>query len=55
MKYDIVIAHRVCPALSKTAVGFDEKRSMVVATTEWVAAQITTTAVAVVATVAAKS
>lgn len=22
MKYDIVIAHRVCPALSKTAVGF---------------------------------
>lgn len=34
MKYDIVIAHRVCPALSKTAVGFDEKRSMVVATTE---------------------
>lgn len=34
MKYDIVIAHRVCPALSKTAVGFADKRSMVEATTK---------------------
>ena len=33
MKYDIVIAHRVCPFLSKAAIGFRDKRSMVVATT----------------------
>ncbi len=33
MKYDLVIAHRVCPALSKTAIGFTDKRAMVVATT----------------------
>lgn len=33
MKHDLVIAHRVCPALSKTAIGFTDKRTMVVATT----------------------
>lgn len=33
MKYDIVIAHRVCPTLSKTAIGFADKKSMVAATT----------------------
>lgn len=40
MKYDIVIAHRVCPALSKTAVGFHDKRSMVSATTATLAAAL---------------
>lgn len=40
MKYDIVIAHRVCPALSKTAVGFDDKRLMVTATTATLAAAL---------------
>ena len=29
MKYDVVIAHRVCPALSVTAVGFSAKLDMV--------------------------
>ena len=29
MKYDIAIAHRVCPALAKVAVGFDDKFKMV--------------------------
>lgn len=33
MKYDIAIAHRVCPTLAKTAVGFDDKFNMVRATT----------------------
>ena len=34
------IAHRVCPALSKTAVGFDTKKDMVKATTASLAAAI---------------
>lgn len=34
MKYDLTIAHRVCPRLSKTAVGFADKREMVIRTTE---------------------
>ena len=34
MKYDLAIAHRVCPTLSTTAVGFSSKIEMVKATTE---------------------
>lgn len=33
MRYDIAIAHRVCPVLAKTAAGFDDKFEMVKATT----------------------
>ncbi len=33
MKYDLAIAHRVCPVLAKTAVGFKDKLEMVKATT----------------------
>ena len=40
MKYDIVIAHRVCPFLSKAAIGFRDKRSMVVATAASMAAAL---------------
>lgn len=40
MKYDLVIAHRVCPALSKVAVGFADKRTMVEATTTSMAAAL---------------
>ena len=29
MKYELAIAHRVCPALAKVAVGFDDKLEMV--------------------------
>ena len=33
MRYDLAIAHRVCPTLSATAIGFDSKLDMVKATT----------------------
>ena len=33
MKYALTIAHRVCPALSKTAIGFSSKEELVRATT----------------------
>ena len=33
MKYDLAIAHRVCPTLSATAIGFDSKLDMVKVTT----------------------
>ncbi|MDO4801656.1 MAG: hypothetical protein Q4A15_05785 [Prevotellaceae bacterium] len=34
MKYELTIAHRVCPILAKTAFGYSDKFSMVNATTE---------------------
>ena len=40
MKYDLAIAHRVCPALSKTAVGFSDKFEMVKVATRSLAAAL---------------
>ena len=40
MKYDLAIAHRVCPALSATAVGFSSKLEMVRATANSLAVAI---------------
>lgn len=40
MKYDLVIAHRVCPALAKVSVGFADKKTMVEATTSSLAAAL---------------
>ena len=40
MKYDLVIAHRVCPAFSKTAVGFESKFDMVCAAARSMAAAL---------------
>lgn len=39
-KYQLTIAHRVCPALSKTVVGFSDKRALVEATTKTMAAAL---------------
>ena len=40
MKYDLVIAHRVCPALAKSAAGFTDKFEMIKATSKSLAEAI---------------
>lgn len=40
MDFELTIAHRVCPSLSKTAIGFSDKPSMVKATAESLAASL---------------
>ena len=40
MKYALTIAHRVCPALSKTAIGFSSKEELVKATTKSLAVSL---------------
>ena len=40
MKYDLTIAHRVCPALSASAIGFSSKLEMVKATTASLASSL---------------
>lgn len=42
MKYTMTIAHRVCPVLAKTAVGFNDKLEMVTASAESLAAALET-------------
>lgn len=34
MNYDVVIAHRLCPALAKSAVGYTDKADMIRASLE---------------------
>ena len=41
MTYALTIAHRVCPALSKTAIGFSSKEELIKATTESLAVSLT--------------